>query len=106
MDGAQIVPMIQSFNCMQCLQLNIKLLKVRINDRKVIITVVAIVFRGKLSNFVFTALIPSEFAIFIYKDFTSSDARYALSRTISVAFGLLMKSLVSITYDGICLTIG
>ena len=105
MDGAQIVPMTQSFNCMQCLQL-IKLLKVRINDRKVIITVVAIVFLGKLSNFVFTALIPSEFAIFIYKDFTSSDARYALSRTISVAFGLLMKSLVSITYDGICLTIG
>ena len=82
--------------------MNTKLLKVIINDRKVDITFV-VVFLGKLSSDVFTAPIPSEFEIFVYKDFTS---RYELSSTVSTAFSLLMKSLVSLTYDGICLKIG
>ena len=71
-----------------------------------VITFVDIVFLGKLSSDVFTAFIPSEFGIFLYKDITSSDTRYEWSGTVSTAFSLLMKSLVSLTYDGICLTIG
>ena len=51
-------------------------------------------FLGKLSNDVLTAFIPSEFGIFVYKDFTSSDTRYELSGTVSTAFNLLIKSLV------------
>ena len=86
--------------------MNTKLFKVRFNDRKVVITFVAIVFLGKLSSGVFTAFIPSEFGIFVYKAFTSSDTRYELSGTVSTAFSLLMKSLVSLRYDGIYLTIG
>ena len=86
--------------------MNTKLFKVRFNDRKVVITFVAVVVLGKLSSDIFTAFIPSEFGIFVYKDFTSSDTRYELSGTVSTAFSLLMKSLVSLTYDGICLTIG
>ena len=83
-----------------------KLFKVRFNDRKVVFTFVAIVFLRKLSSGVFTAFIPSEFWIFVYKDFTSSDTRYELSGIVSTAFSLLMKSLVSLRYDGIYLTIG
>ena len=40
--------------------------KVRFNDRKVVITFVAIVFLGKLSSGLFTAFIASEFGIFVY----------------------------------------
>ena len=64
---------------------------------KVVITFVAIVFLGKLSSDVFTAFIPSKFGIFVYKDFTSSDTRYEQSGTVSIAFILLMKLLVSLT---------
>ena len=71
-----------------------------------VITFVAIVFLGELSSDVFTAFIPSEFGIFIYKDFTSSDTRYELSATVCTDFSLLMKILVYLTYDGICLIIG
>ena len=46
--------------------MNTKLFKVRFNDRKVVITFVAIVFLGKLSSGVFTAFITSEFGIFVY----------------------------------------
>ena len=67
--GAQMVPMLQSFICMWFLQLNTKLFKIRINDRKAVITFVAIVFIRKLSRDVFTAFIPSEFGILKYKDF-------------------------------------
>ena len=56
---------------------------VRINDKKVVIIFVAIVFLGKLS---------SDF-------FTSND-------TVFSAFSLLMKSLDSLAYDEICLTAG
>ena len=71
-----------------------------------IITFDAILFLGKLSSDVFAAFIPSEFGIFVYKNFASSDTRYELSGTVFTAFSLLMKPLVSLTYDGICLTIG
>ena len=70
---------------MQFLQFNTKLFNIRINDRKVVIT---FVFPGKLSSHVFTAFIPSEFRIFVYNDFTSSDTRYELSGTVSTVFGL------------------
>ena len=73
-----------------------KLLNVRINDRKSVLTFVAMVFLEKLSSDFFTAFIPLECGIFVYKDFKSSDARYKLSGTVSIAFSLLMKSLVSL----------
>ena len=49
---------------------------VRINDTKVVITFVAIVFLGKLSSDFFTAFISSKFGIFLYKDFTSDQLNY------------------------------
>ena len=58
--------MAQLYDCMQFLQLNTKLFKVRFNDGKVVITFVAIVFLGKLSSDVFTAFIPSQSGIFVY----------------------------------------
>ena len=98
--------MAQLFISMQFLQLNTKLFKVRFNDRKVVFTFVAIFFLGKLSSGVFTAFIPSEFGIFVYKDFTYTNTRYELCGSALIAFSLLMKSLVSLRYDGIYLTIG
>ena len=109
--------------------MNAKLLNVKINGRKVAINFVVIVFLGKLSCDVFNAFTSSEFGILVYKDFTlsrdvftaftpsgfgilayknyaSSDTRYELSVTVSTTFSLLIKSLVSLTYDGICLAIG
>ena len=48
----------------------------------------------------------SEFGIFVYKDFRYSDTKYKLSGTVARAFNLLIKSFLSLTYDGLCLTIG
>ena len=70
-------------------------LNVGINDNKVVITIIAIVFLGILSSDVFTAFISLEFGMFVNKDFSSSDTRYELSGTDSTAFILLMKSVVS-----------
>ena len=64
---------------------------VRINDRKVAVTFVTLLFLGKLLSDVFTAFILSEFGIFVYKYFASSDTRYELSGTVSTAFSLFMK---------------
>ena len=83
-----------------------KEVNVGINDGKVVITFVAFVFLGKLSSDVLTAFIPSEFGIFACNYFTSSGTRYELSGTVSIAFGLLIKFFTSLTYDGICLTVG
>ena len=74
----------------------------RFDYRKVVITFFVIVPLGKLSGDIFTASIPSEFGILVYKDFTFSNTRYELSGTVSAAFSLLMKPHVSVTYDGIC----
>ena len=46
-----------------------------------VITFLAIAFLEKFSSDIFTAFIPSQFRIFVYKDFTCSDARYELSGT-------------------------
>ena len=43
--------------------------------------------------FLFTAFIPSEFGIFVYRNFTSRDTRYELSGTVSTAFNLLISYL-------------
>ena len=43
------------------------------------ITFVATVLFGKFSKDVFTALIPSEFGILVYKDLASRDTKYELS---------------------------
>ena len=43
--------------------------------------------------FLLTAFIPSEFGIFVYRDFTSRDTRYELSGTASTAFSLLISYL-------------
>ena len=82
------------------------MINVKTNNRTIVITFVAIVYLGKLSSDVSTAFIPSEFRIFVYEDFTSSDTRHELSGRLSAAFSLLMKSLASLIYDGNCLTIG
>ena len=81
--------------------MNRKFFNVTFDDRNVFITLVAIVLLGKLSSEVFTAFTPSEFGILVYKDFTFSSTRYELSRTVSAAISLLIKSHVSVTY-GIC----
>ena len=78
--------------------MNRKFFNVTFDDRNVFITLVAIVLLGKLSSEVFTA---SESGILVYKDFTFSSTRYELSRTVSAAISLLIKSHVSVTY-GIC----
>lgn len=71
--------------------MNSKFFNVRIKDWAVIFTFVAIVFLGKLPSDVFTAFIPSEFGIFVHKDFVSSETSYEL--LVSTNFRLLMKSL-------------
>ena len=43
--------------------------------------------------FLLTAFIPSEFGIFVYRDFTSRDTRYELSGTVSTTFSLLVSYL-------------
>ena len=40
---------------------------------------VAVIFLGNLSSDIFTAFIPSEFGIIVYKDFMYNDTRYELS---------------------------
>ena len=72
-----------------------KLLNARINDRKIVITFLAIVFLGKSSSDLFTAFIASELGIFVYKDFKSRDAWYY----VQFLLPLFMKSLVYLTYD-------
>ena len=93
MGGAKIVPITQPFICMEYLQFYKKLFNVRINDGKTVITFVVIAFLGKLSSDVFTAFIPSDFEIFVYNIFTSSNTRYELVCTVSAPFSLRMKLL-------------
>ena len=81
------------------LQLNRKLFKIRFNDRKGVITFVVIVFLGKSSSDVFTAFIPSEFGIFVYKDFTSSDTRYELSGFYCLKFTHEVTSIFNIWWN-------
>ena len=83
-EGAQIVPMPQSFICKQFLQLKIKLLSVSINAKNVVITFVEAVYLEYFSKDVLTDLIPSAFKIFVYNDFTSRKTRYELSGTKSI----------------------
>ena len=49
---------------------------------QVVITFATIFFLGKLSFNVLTVFVPSEFGIFVCKDFTSSGSRYELSDTL------------------------
>ena len=46
------------------------------NDRKVVITLVATVLVRRFSKDVLTALITSELGILVYKDLTSGDTKY------------------------------
>ena len=58
--------------------MNTKLGNVKIHDRKLVITFVAIVLLGKFSKDVLTALIHSELGILAYKDLTSKDTKYEI----------------------------
>ena len=49
---------------------------------QVVITFATIFFLGKLSFNVLTVFVPSEFGIFVFKDFTSSGSRYELYDTV------------------------
>ena len=73
--GTQIVPMAPPLICKCILQLNTKLLSVKINDRKVLITFVATVLLVKFPKDVLTAFIPLELRILVYKDLTSRDTK-------------------------------
>ena len=52
---------------------------------------VVIVFLGKLKSDLFTAFIPSDFGVFVYNVFISSNTRYELFGTVSIPFSLRMK---------------
>lgn len=52
---------------------------VKLNDRKVLITIVATVLLGNSSKDVLTDLMPSEFGTLAYNDFMYRDTKYDLS---------------------------
>ena len=76
---------------------------VGINAKNVVITFVEAVRLDYFSKDVLTDLIPSAFRILVYNDFTSREASYELSGTKLI---FVRKSVLSWTYDEICLTIG
>ena len=61
------------------MQLITKLFNLQFNDLNVVITFVATFLPRMLSTDVFTALIPSEFGILVYKDLASRNTKYELS---------------------------
>ena len=63
-------------------------LNIKGKGSKVVITFVATVL-------LFTAVIPSEFGILIYKDFTSRDTKYESSVIVSIVLIFRRKSPVS-----------
>ena len=75
--------------------MNTKLLKVKINDRKVVATFVAAALLGKFSIDVLTVLIPSELGILVYKDLMSKHTKYELSGIFSILLTFRKKSFVS-----------
>ena len=79
---------------------------VGINAKNVVITFVEAVRLDYFSKDVLTDLIPSAFRILVYNDFTSREASYELSGTKLIWLIFVRKSVLSWTYDGICLTIG
>ena len=98
-EGAQIVPMAQSFICKKFRQLKTKLFSVNINAKNVVITFFETVPLEYFSKDVLIDLIPSAFEILVYNDFTSRETRYELSGTKLIWFNFLRKSVVSWTYD-------
>ena len=77
------------------MQLITKLFNVQINDLNVVITFVATFLPRKFSTDVFTALIPSEFGILVYKDLTSRNTKYELSGIVSIVLIFRKKSPVA-----------
>ena len=85
--------------CKECAQLNTKLFKVKIKLGKVIITFVDTVPKGLLNCFM-----PLSFVVFVSDDFTSNVTR-RLSSGITFTFSKFLKnSCVSLTYEGMSLT--
>ena len=77
----QVVPMTQPFICKY---LNTKLFNVKVNDRKVVITFVAIIVLEKFLKDVLNVLIPFQFGIVVCKDFTSRYGKYELSGIVYI----------------------
>ena len=67
--------------------------------RKCVMTVINDIGVDALVSVLFMACMPSLFGMFVYKDDTSMVTSVAFSG-ISRSFVLLMKSVVSFTYDG------
>ena len=91
-EGAQIVPMAQPFICKEFLESKIKLFGASINAKNVVITFVEAVRLEYFSKNVLTDLIPSEFGILVYNDFTSRETKCKLSGTKSIWLIFLRKS--------------
>ena len=89
---------VQPFICKLFLQLNTKSFNVKINNRKVVSTSVAIAVLGKLAIDVLTALITSEFGVLLYKGLASNGTKYELSGTVSMVLIVLKKLLVCILF--------
>ena len=83
-----------------------KLFNVRIRAKNVAVTFVATFLLVCLSNYSFTAFIPSAFGIFLYNDLTSRDTKLPLSGTGFIAPSFHKKSVLSFIYEDTCLTIG
>ena len=86
--------------------MKIKLFSVSINAKNVVITFVEAVRLEYFFKDILTGLIPSAFGILVYNDFPSRETRYELSGTKLIWLIFLRKSVVSLTHDGISLTIG
>ena len=105
--GTQIVPIVHPIICKNPIELKkAKLIRVSIKFQTFINTFAATVLVVWLSYASLTAFIPSLFSMFLYSDF-------ALGVTSKLRFGMLFtlsnfwrKSVVSLTYEGIILTIG
>ena len=105
-EGAHLVPMETPFVCKKLVLLKTKLLSVNMSLKNVVITGVS-GFIMEVSKKDLTAVIPSWFGIFVYKDFTSIVTNIALcGRFFDTVSTLLIKSVVSWTYDFNFLTNG
>ena len=82
------------------MQLKIKSLKVNIRKRNLMLTFVAIGLSLWAFSFSLTASVSSQLGILVYRGFTSIDTNIVslVSSCMSVTF--LIKSGVSLTYDG------
>ena len=88
------------------MELKTKLFEVSIKFKNIMITFVATVLLGWLSSAPLTDFVPSLFGMFVYGDFTSRVTRKQSFGIFFTLSNLCKKSVVSLTYEGMFLTIG